>query len=655
MTRRKSFENEESYQSINTNDWPRVLIDNLSEENKEIFLVRKKAVDMYFSNKSMEEILKETKIHRNLVRRLVKRCLEIDSTGMPYGYTALIPYKRLKKYNRSNSMEKDFNNHYVGAFSKLLEEHSELEELITKQYLGTYKRGITEHNISPNVLHRKFLNKCRSIGIKENEYPFITHDKGRRSLYRYTSNLKNIYYHDYTKRHGDDAYKRLTTVGIGEQNSPIITRPFQQVQFDGHKIDMILSIKFKTIEGDIIVKPMRRIWLLAIIDVATRVILGYHLCLSPEYSSSDVLKCIENAILPKDKRKITISNLQYPPNGGVHSLYIQETKWALWDEFLYDNAKANLAKIVTEKLTKLIKCSVNAGPVATPERRGIIERFFKTLEERGYHRLVSTVGNGPKDPRRKNSEENAITYEISENEIEELTEILIANYNNTPHDGINGFTPLDVMKQRIERGQVPRIMEEYGRKDLAFLSLTVTRKVSGNIKSGHRPYIFYEGVEYRNDVLAKMPDLIGKNLTLLVNINDLRMVKAYLPDGSEFGILTAKGKWSIKPHTLKMRQEINRLKRNKDIHIYSYDDPIEVYHNFLVEKSDKNKSSRNKLATLNRVTKKLSNTLNKEAKDINESIKDTDNSTKRENNLTNSDNDRIEELKKSDIFKTLNF
>jgi len=137
---------------------------------------------MYFSNKSMEEILKETKIHRNLVRRLVKRCLEIDSTGMPYGYTALIPYKRLKKYNRSNSMEKDFNNHYVGAFSKLLEEHSELEELITKQYLGTYKRGITEHNISPNVLHRKFLNKCRSIGIKENEYPFITHDKGRRSL-----------------------------------------------------------------------------------------------------------------------------------------------------------------------------------------------------------------------------------------------------------------------------------------------------------------------------------------------------------------------------------------------------------------------------------------------------------------------------------------
>jgi putative transposase len=211
------------------------------------------------------------------------------------------------------------------------------------------------------------------------------------------------------------------------------------------------------------------------------------------------------------------------------------------------------------------------------------------------------------------------------------------------------------MKQRIERGQVPRIMEEYDRKDLAFLSLTVTRKVSGNIKSGHRPYIFYEGVEYRNDVLAKMPDLIGKNLTLLVNINDLRMIKAYLPDGSEFGILTAKGKWSIKPHTLKMRQEINRLKRNKDIHIYSYDDPIEVYHNFLVEKSDKNKSSRNKLATLNRVTKKLSNTLNKEAKDINESIKDTDNSTKRENNLTNSDNDRIEELKKSDIFKTLNF
>ncbi|MGR5963757.1 hypothetical protein ACT7DB_03365 [Bacillus cereus] len=44
-------------------------------------------------------------------------------------------------------------------------------------------------------------------------------------------------------------------------------------------------------------------------------------------------------------------------------------KWALWDEFLIDNAKANDAQLVTEKLKHVIGCSINQGPVSMPERR----------------------------------------------------------------------------------------------------------------------------------------------------------------------------------------------------------------------------------------------------------------------------------------------
>ena len=398
---------------------------------------------------------------------------------------------------------------------------------------------------------------------------------------------------------------------------------------------------------------MSRIWLLVIIDVATRVVLGYHLCLNSEYSSFDVLKCIENAIKPKEKINLTIPNLKYPDNGGFHSLAIPETQWAIWYEFLYDNAKANLATSVTDVLTNKIGCAVNAGPVATPERRGIVERFFKTLEDYGFHRLINTTGSNIYDPKRKDAEKNAIKYEIEESEIEQITEILIANYNNTNHSGINGFTPIELMQQRIEeRGFLPHIMNEYDRNDMTFCQLKTTRKINGNKDKGRRPYIYYEGVEYRNEVLSQSVNLIGHKLTLLVNINDLRFIKSYLPDGSELGILTAKGKWSIKPHTLKMRKEINKLKSKKEINFGVFDDPIDIYHQYLIDKSIDNKPSRNKLATLN---KKLQNQQNQKNDNFYKNKGDNEHNFNKRKQSTNCDIDDIEEKIRKNNFKTLNF
>ena len=633
---------------IDKSNWQTVLIDNIdNEEDKKLYLRRKKAVDMYLDNVKTSDIVKETGFHRNNIVRFVTRCLKLDKNGLPLGYKALIPYKRLKEYKRVDEEKEKC----TGKFNQLLLKYPELKDFIDNTYLGLYKKNNLEKNIKISSLYKKFIKKCHELDIKENEYPFNTNDIGKRSLYRYIKNLQNTKYNYYLNRLDDNYAQIAKSTGVGIQNNPIIIKPFQQVQFDGHKIDAEICIKFRTIEGDIIKKTMSRIWLLVIIDVATRVVLGYHLCLNSEYSSFDVLKCIENAIKPKEKINLTIPNLKYPDNGGFHSLAISQTQWAVWDEFLYDNAKANLAASVTDVLTNRINCVVNAGPVATPQRRGIVERFFKTLEDYGFHRLTNTTGSNIYDPKRKNAEKNAIKYEIEESEIEQITEILIANYNNTNHNGINGFTPIELMQQRIEeRGFLPHIMNEDDRNDMTFCQLKTTRKINGNKDKGRRPYIYYEGVEYRNEVLSQSFNLIGQKLTLVVNINDLRFIKSYLPDGSELGILTAKGKWAIKPHTLKMRKEINKLKNEKEISFGMFDDPIDVYHQYLINKSVDNKPSRNKLATLN---KKLQNQKN-----------DNSNKNKKDNNkynpnkieqLTNCSIEEVEEKINSNRFKTLNF
>jgi hypothetical protein len=45
------------------------------------------------------------------------------------------------------------------------------------------------------------------------------------------------------------------------------------------------------------------------------------------------------------------------------------------------------------------------------------------------------------------------------------------------------------------------------------------------------------GVRYTNDALAASTQLVGRKLLLYLNADDLRSVRAFLPDGTELGVL----------------------------------------------------------------------------------------------------------------------
>ncbi len=591
-------------------NWPGVLIDNLSSEHQDIFIRRKKAVELYISNNvSVREISELTKIERHEITRLVKRCLQEDENGVIWGYRALIPQKRVNKYQRKESLlniKPQDKVNFTGAFNQLLSMYPNIKEKLINCYLNNKKNSIVEPVIKVKYLHKVFLDQCRSVGLKPNDYPFTTKDMGLRSIYRLKKDFERMYFNKSAGRYSKDAAIHARVTGVGQKSNSMILQPFQRVEFDGHRLDVMIVLTYTNLEGDEIVEVLDRIWLLAIIDVATKMILGYHLCIKKEYSAIDVLYCIKNAIVPKELKTLTIPGLNLPESIGFHSIAIPDTKWALWEEFCYDNAKSNLSSHVISKLTRVIGCSVNAGPVATPERRSHIERLFETLEENGYHRLPSTTGSNPSDPRRQNPNNKALHYKISLEHLEELTEVFIANYNTTPHGSIN-MTPLECMQQRIERGMYPRCLPVEQQNDFSFLTYEAKREVKGNLQTGKRPYINYEGVEYRNDILSRSPNLVGTKLDLQINLEDIRFIKAFLPDGSEFGLLTATGKWGVIPHSLQLRKQINKLVNRKLIHFTTSDDPIEIYQRYLESELKKSKSARNKMAELNKSKKNIDN------------------------------------------------
>lgn len=606
VTRNKLIESENiaMLANLDLDNWPLVNKDSLTAAAWNTFEKRRRAVEMYLLNQgTLNEIKQLTGIAGIDVRRFVKRCLELDENGVVWGYRALIPQKKIKKYTRSEPSATPNHNIDVkqtGSFSQLLERYPSIKEIVEDYYFKRKNRKVYEPVIKAKHVHKRFLDACRTADIKLNEYPFNTKTQAKRSLERYLKELDSIYFSDAAKRHGEEAGRIATSAGIGDQNNPMIIRPFERVQFDGHLIDAMFTISFFTPEGDEITEVIDRIWILTIIDVATRAVVGYHISLNKEYNSFDVLRCIRNAIVPWKPMNLTIPGLKYDERGGLPSGKLKQTEWGLWSELYYDNGKANLANIVKEKLNTVVGCHINAGPVKTPERRGLLERFFGILEENGYHRLPSTTGNKPKDARRQNPEQKAKMYNISFNHLIELTDVLISNYNCTPHQGTNFLTPLETMEQRINRGMILRQLPEEHRSDLTFLQIKIVREVQGSVQNGRRPYIQYENVSYRSEVLSRTPDLIGTNLTLFINVEDLRVIKAFMPDGSEFGLLYATGKWGITPHSLEVRKQINRLRERKQIHFTSSDDPIEAYQKYLESNAKDKKTCRNRLINLER-------------------------------------------------------
>jgi putative transposase len=586
---------------IDRKEWPAVNPELLDDKNKEIFLKRKKAIDAYIdTSATIEEITADTGMLKPEIYRLLNRCQKLDRNGIILGYRALIPYYRTDEYTLKTTQNiNGFENEEskkTGAFQALLNNYPAIADEIERLVFKKDKNDKVKENSRIKDIYKKFIRFCKSQGLtpEKGSYPFNTRDLGRRSFYRHVKNLRLSNPQLIMKNFGEDAEMLYNSTGVGDKNN-IIERPFERVELDGHRLDISLAVRFTTPEGDEIVNTIDRIWLLAIVDVATNLTLGYHVVINKEYSADDVMMCVRNACLPWVPKKLTIPALKMPKEGGFASEIIPVTKYAIWDEICFDNAMAHLANKVKKKLKQIIGCAVNTGPVGTPTRRPKIEKLFHILEDEAFHRLVNTTGSNPKDPRRKDPEKKAVTYEISVEEIEQLVEVYIANQNGKPQRSLNNLSPLEVMQQRINRNYAFRTLDEEYRDGREFMVIYDTRTLRGSIGKGRRPSIRYEGVDYRNDLLAESFSLVGTKLTLEIDTDDLRYLRAYLPDGGELGILKAQGKWAIRKHSLKIRKSINSLNYRGLLHFLNEDDPIEIYHNYLKTKAKENRNSRTKL------------------------------------------------------------
>jgi len=546
--------------------WSNIPVEALPENKREKFRQRKLAVDMYIDGLSSSEIYERTGIDHTVVARLIARCITTNSSGELLGYNALIP--DLKIFNRENDST-------VGKFSKLLEKFPPLREYIEGCWYGN-KKYTSEHQMNLKTLHKDyFLKECERLGIQDYEYPFNTESQGYYALRNYVKHLELENTLNRAKRSSKDDQQKLLSTGIGTRYTKTSIAPYANVQIDGHKIDLLYTVEYTENDGTVATRIATRMWFFPVLDTATRCVIGYSVSQETNYNEYDVIDAIINSILPHKKMSFSIDGLCYPENGGFPSTAFPELEYGYFDKIMLDNAKSHLSNLVIERMTRTLNCVMDFGSVATPETRGIVERFFGSLETRGFHKLSMTTGSSTHDLKRKNPEHTALKTGLTYDMICQLLEILIAQYNNTPHSSLGNRTPLECLGRRVrEAGLYPSIADASLVQKIRELDFLIVERMVRGRNNGKRAYIYYKGVEYRNIRLSTGDHFIGHKITLSVDPRDISTVEAYDETGEYIGTLKAHGEFGTKSHSLKTRQMALRHARERGREKAEFDTPI---------------------------------------------------------------------------------
>jgi putative transposase len=586
-------------------DWPEVDAKALRADVRAEYRRRSEAVEAYARGAALADIETNIGVHRGTVLRMIARARKPHPDGRLWGFRALVPRARVQPYERvvAPRVLTHTTAGNAGAFGQLLQRHPSLhrqlrseltERRVTLRPSGTASRM---HDVKGAVA--RFHAACRELGLGAGDYPFNQQDRAVRSLGRTLRAWLE-----------DDFSLALRTAGARFKPSSALRRTeraalkaYDTVEFDAHKLDLRLKVILEQdpLGGEHALE-IERVWVLAIIDVATRCVLSWNLSLSHECNRFDAIETMKRALVPMSRPDLTLPGLRLLPTGGFVTQTFDQTAFACWRQIRLDNARAHLATTSLDVICETLGCTADFGPAYEPDDRPFVERFFGSLTTTLARRLPGGI-----DPTklkvaigRLRDPKDTLQLLVTAQELEELLAMTVWNYHGTPHAGLGGLTPLEAMGQQLMgiRGEpaLLRRLHPTLRKHPQLLHDPVLCRVRGNLARGERPHISYLHVRYTSDQLARRTSLIGKDLRVHVDPTDLRTVLATTAQGDILEPLQASGAWRSERHSQWLRQAFYKAKRQRELDFAMGDDPIEAFLSLRKRQASKRKRAASDVA-----------------------------------------------------------
>jgi putative transposase len=289
------------------------------------------------------------------------------------------------------------------------------EEVIKTVFLNAQKLPILE--VVRKVQQRvTLINMHREEKIKQ---------IGKSTIYNWVANLRSDI-SDSSRLGADVARNKYRNVLGGLKVSEVLER----VEIDHTPLDLIVIDSMTML-------PLGRAWLTLALDKHSRIVVGFYISFNPP-SSYAVLQCLKQMILPKDELLKRFPDIKNDwPVFGIPDLLALDNGMDLHSDAL--------KKACLELGIQILFC-----PAATPEMKGSIERFFRTINQGLIHKLPGTTFSNVCE-RGDYPAEDLAAIDM-ETLVHLVTKWIVDVYNVTPHRGI-GDTPLnkwiDSAKHRI--------------------------------------------------------------------------------------------------------------------------------------------------------------------------------------------------------------
>jgi len=578
-----------------TAKWPAPA--QVPEEKRAAYDRRKDAIQAYLGGKGFEAIEEEFGLPKSEIYRLLKRCLETRPDRSITGFFGIVPGAQVKPYARAERVKATSvsgKGGYAGAFLQLVSEHPKLHRFLedqARQHAGKPPARIARQ------IKTAFLAKCAGYRAP-NEYPFIVSDQGGRALRQYLEKLRNEQMAAAAAGAGP-LEDRGDAPKTGQPSGAAALRPYEEVELDGHKGDFYFVIKMPGLGGEWIYTLPLRIWLVLMIDRRSRAILGYAYRLGgTNYSTADVLSCIAHSLTPWVPKDITLPNWGYKDGAGFPSSCTPLGAGRLFDSLHADNAWANTARDVNAALTRAIGATINIGRAGEPTARPFVERLNKTLEDRGFRKLPTGFQANSKEDRDR-AFKAASSYPVTIEELEQVLDVMIANYNRDNHGALTNRSPLEFLRQWDASTESPlRVCREVSQLLERISRIEDFATIHGG--KGRRPFFRFRDAEYTSTRLKQLKSSVGSKVRVVASLlGDARFVRAYLQiDDREIdlGIATAMPPFHLTPLTLAQRTVVARERRSGRLEHVPGTDAGGAFIQKRQQKAEQKKGNANSLA-----------------------------------------------------------
>lgn len=574
--------------------WATPAVGALSDDARSDYFNRKSAVEMYLRGESDQSIRKRCGIGLKQVYRLItERCLQTHPDGLIYGWRGLVRNVRIRPYKRKARVLVDsLGRGAAGAMNAILDLHPDLRKAFEKRILANAepeKLGPTKRS---RQSHWKwFLDELKKLGYElRQEWPFNTETVGYSSVCRYVDTVLAANPKRGARAVGgpDNAKKLITGDGVDRP----VDHVFQRVEMDAHKLDGRFCVMLPQMSGGYIAKIVYRLWVIVILEIISRAVLGYRFCMGKEVSRDDVMRTIKVALSRLARKVLHYSDVAYREGAGFPSGVSDKYVGVCWEETSVDGALAETSVHVQKALMDVVRSKLLSPKDGFASRRSkddrpFIESFFRNLASHGFQRLSNTTGGNPTGKHGRNPESIAITSQFQIEYAEELIAALIANYNATPHTSLGNRSPLKYLDFICSRpGTELHYAEQSAVQGILCFGKRCT--VKGGLETGRRAFVNFAGARYSNEILGQRFDLVGKDIWVENHIeDDARVAQASTLDGQRLGILRATPPWHKLPHSLKVREAINSAMRRRMFTVASGADAVEAFLDFSEAQTNK--------------------------------------------------------------------